>query len=57
MKILSVVGARPNFIKISPIINEIKNSCKIGNNLNFNLVHTGQHYDSNMSGNFFNQLG
>ena len=54
-KIIIVAGARPNFIKIAPIIHEIskpKNRKKI----NFYLVHTGQHYDRNMSGSFFNQL-
>ena len=51
MKILSVVGARPNFIKIAPIINKLNI-----NNINNKLVHTGQHYDENMSKIFFDQL-
>ena len=49
--IINVVGARPNFIKISPLIKEM-NRNKIPNY----LVHTGQHYDWNMSGTFFKQL-
>ena len=47
--IINVVGARPNFIKISPLIREM-NKNKIPNY----LVHTGQHYDWNMSGAFSN---
>ena len=51
-----IVGARPNFIKVSPIINAIKKSQKNGGNLLFRLVHTGQHYDPKLSGSFFEQL-
>ncbi|MBY9008352.1 MAG: UDP-N-acetylglucosamine 2-epimerase (non-hydrolyzing) [Candidatus Lokiarchaeota archaeon] len=51
-KIFLVAGARPNFIKIAPLINELKNS-----NIEFKLVHTGQHYDYNMSKVFFDDLG
>jgi UDP-N-acetylglucosamine 2-epimerase (non-hydrolysing) len=50
-----IAGARPNFIKISSIINAIKeknNGCDI----QFRLIHTGQHYDKNMSDSFFEQL-
>lgn len=46
-----VAGARPNFMKIAPIIHAIKDT-----NVKFNLVHTGQHYDKKMSGDFFEQL-
>jgi len=53
MKILAIVGARPNFIKIAPIMEEISKS----NHLSCSLLHTGQHYDSNMNGIFFGQLG
>jgi UDP-N-acetylglucosamine 2-epimerase (non-hydrolysing) len=53
MKIISVVGARPNFVKIAPIISEFKKHEKIEHL----LVHTGQHYDKNMSDVFFHQLG
>ena len=51
MKVVSVVGARPNFMKIAPIIEELnKNSVE---NI---LVHTGQHYSKNMSDSFFKDL-
>ncbi|WP_143962368.1 non-hydrolyzing UDP-N-acetylglucosamine 2-epimerase [Litoribacter populi] len=55
MKITIVAGARPNFMKIAPIIRAIKeeNNAKI----QFRLVHTGQHYDRKMSGDFFDELG
>ena len=54
MNIDLIAGARPNFIKIASIINAIHllNS----KDLNYRLVHTGQHYDENMSGSFFEQL-
>lgn len=52
MKIVCVVGARPNFMKIAPIIEEFKK-----NNINPLLVHTGQHYDKIMSDIFFEELG
>lgn len=51
MKIVSIVGTRPNFIKLSALIGEIKNH-KIGHI----LVHTGQHYDKGMSKLFFDDL-
>ncbi|MAG78279.1 UDP-N-acetylglucosamine 2-epimerase (non-hydrolyzing) [archaeon] len=52
MKIILVVGARPNFMKIAPIVDEVK---KRG--IEFLLVHTGQHYDDAMSETFFKDLG
>lgn len=52
-----IAGARPNFMKIAPIIDAIKAEQEAGVNINFRLVHTGQHYDKNMSGSFFEQLG
>lgn len=52
MKIINVVGARPNFMKIAPLIREM-NRVKEIEHL---LVHTGQHYDRNMSDSFFTQL-
>jgi UDP-N-acetylglucosamine 2-epimerase (non-hydrolysing) len=57
-KILSVVGARPNFMKIAAICEAIKafNSRSTVNNVEHVLVHTGQHYDANMSESFFNDL-
>ncbi len=47
----------PNFMKIAPIVDAIKASQGNGNNLKYRLIHTGQHYDVNMSGSFFEQLG
>ena len=51
-----IAGARPNFMKVAPIIHEIKKRKAEGVDINFSLVHTGQHYDRKMSGNFFEQL-
>ena len=53
MKIISVVGARPNFMKIAPFIKAIK---KYDKNIQHILVHTGQHYDDKMSQSFFEAL-
>ncbi len=52
-----IAGARPNFMKIAPIIHAIQAREKAGGRLRFRLVHTGQHYDEKMSGDFFRQLG
>jgi UDP-N-acetylglucosamine 2-epimerase (non-hydrolysing) len=57
MKIISVVGARPNFMKISPFIKEINKFNKSQNDsITHILVHTGQHYDDRMSKAFFKSL-
>ena len=56
MKITIVAGARPNFIKIAPIIHEIKKRKKGGAPISYRLVHTGQHYDKNLSDTFFEEL-
>ena len=57
MKHITIIaGARPNFMKVAPIINEIIKQKKSGFDINYSLVHTGQHYDKKMSGNFFKQL-
>ncbi|MGC1203674.1 MAG: UDP-N-acetylglucosamine 2-epimerase (non-hydrolyzing) [Flavobacteriaceae bacterium] len=56
MNITIVAGARPNFMKIAPIIEAIQNKKKNGFNINYRLVHTGQHYDKNLSGTFFEEL-
>jgi UDP-N-acetylglucosamine 2-epimerase (non-hydrolysing) len=53
-RILHVVGARPNFMKIAPIIEEM---AKYPDDFEQILVHTGQHYDANMSTIFFDELG
>jgi len=59
-----IAGARPNFMKIAPIIKEMERvngeSGKAKGSddyLEYRLIHTGQHYDRNMSGAFFEQLG
>ncbi len=52
MKIISVVGARPNFMKIAPLLREFERYKEIESI----LVHTGQHYDKKMSDSFFNEL-
>jgi UDP-N-acetylglucosamine 2-epimerase (non-hydrolysing) len=57
MKHITIVaGARPNFIKVAPIIRAIENKKTGGVDINYSLVHTGQHYDKKMSGDFFDQL-
>ena len=56
MKITIVAGARPNFIKIAPIIKAIEKKQNSGANVSFRLVHTGQHYDKNLSDTFFEEL-
>lgn len=53
MLITIVAGARPNFMKIAPIIKAIKKTKEQGIDVNYRLVHTGQHYDKKMSGDFF----
>jgi UDP-N-acetylglucosamine 2-epimerase (non-hydrolysing) len=57
MRVTIVAGARPNFMKIAPIIRAIRQANLNGANLAFRLVHTGQHYDKKMSQDFFDQLG
>jgi UDP-N-acetylglucosamine 2-epimerase (non-hydrolysing) len=69
MKVMSVVGARPNFMKVAPIIAAIREqntrtrmdppgagSAEECSHLQYVLVHTGQHYDEAMSGSFFKDL-
>ena len=62
MKITLIAGARPNFMKVAPIIKAIKafNGERLavsGEGISYRLVHTGQHYDKNMSDTFFEELG
>ncbi|MDZ7775718.1 MAG: UDP-N-acetylglucosamine 2-epimerase [Bacteroidales bacterium] len=62
MKIISVVGARPNFMKIAPFIKAIEQlnkeqGTKNKEQITHILVHTGQHYDVRMSESFFESLG
>lgn len=56
MRIDLIAGARPNFIKIASIINAIKIAQTNHQNIQFRLIHTGQHFDRNMSDSFFEQL-
>lgn len=59
MRIDIIAGARPNFMKIGPIIRQLKifNAAHPDRGFQFRLIHTGQHYDRNMSDSFFEQLG
>ena len=52
MHILHVVGARPNLMKVAPVLSALRQYPKIRQT----LIHTGQHYDTNMSDVFFEQL-
>ncbi|NOY86871.1 MAG: UDP-N-acetylglucosamine 2-epimerase (non-hydrolyzing) [Deltaproteobacteria bacterium] len=60
-KIVFIAGARPNFMKIAPIVKALERRRQggegRGGNLQVRIVHTGQHYDANMSGIFFRELG
>ena len=53
MKVIHVVGARPNFMKVGPVLDALKSYESVTQV----LLHTGQHYDANMSQIFFEQLG
>lgn len=52
-----IAGARPNFMKVAAIIRAMEARAAEGGALRYRLVHTGQHYDARMSGDFFSQLG
>ncbi|MFL5886417.1 MAG: UDP-N-acetylglucosamine 2-epimerase, partial [Thermoleophilaceae bacterium] len=54
MHTLSVVGTRPNFVKMAPVLAELRRRDPDGRHV---LVHTGQHYDRLMSEVFFEELG
>lgn len=56
MNITIIAGARPNFMKIAPIIHAVEKAKGEGKNIDYRLIHTGQHYDKKMSGDFFEQL-
>lgn len=51
-----IVGARPNFMKMAPIIEALRAARSRGAPLDWRLIHTGQHYDAEMSDNFFQEL-
>jgi UDP-N-acetylglucosamine 2-epimerase (non-hydrolysing) len=53
VNIFHIVGARPNFMKVAPVLNALKGRKDVAQT----LIHTGQHYDVNMSDVFFQQLG
>ena len=55
-KVTIIAGARPNFMKIAPIIHSILDANSKGVKIDYRLIHTGQHYDKNMSGSFFDEL-
>lgn len=57
MKVIIVAGARPNFMKIAPILDAFRPYRNSRSDLSVMLVHTGQHYDQNMSDGFFRDLG
>jgi UDP-N-acetylglucosamine 2-epimerase (non-hydrolysing) len=52
-----IAGARPNFMKIAPILDAFKRHQFEEKGIKFRLIHTGQHYDKNMSDTFFDELG
>jgi UDP-N-acetylglucosamine 2-epimerase (non-hydrolysing) len=60
-RILLVAGARPNFMKIAPVIETLRKYNRLqqrgSKRIGYRLVHTGQHYDTEMSGSFFRDLG
>jgi UDP-N-acetylglucosamine 2-epimerase (non-hydrolysing) len=56
MNITIIAGARPNFMKIAPIIHAIESIKDKGHSIKYRLVHTGQHYDEKMSNTFFKEL-
>ena len=57
MHITLIAGARPNFMKIAALVHAIEAAQQQGKNVQYSLVHTGQHYDKNMSDTFFEELG
>lgn len=52
-----IAGARPNFVKVAPIIAAIRKRADQGAPVSYRLIHTGQHYDPRLSAMFFAQLG
>jgi UDP-N-acetylglucosamine 2-epimerase (non-hydrolysing) len=53
MSLIIIAGARHNFLKIASIIHALQNNLIAKIHIKYRLIHTGQHYDKNMSGDFF----
>ncbi|MGI9543121.1 MAG: non-hydrolyzing UDP-N-acetylglucosamine 2-epimerase [Cyclobacteriaceae bacterium] len=56
MKVTLIAGARPNFMKIAPIVHALEQAKNDGQDLTYRLIHTGQHYDKKLSESFFKDL-
>lgn len=56
MKIVTILGARPQFIKAGTVSREILRQCELGAVIKEVIIHTGQHYDANMSDVFFEEM-
>ena len=56
MKIITILGARPQFIKAGSVSREILHQCESGADIQEVIIHTGQHYDANMSDVFFEEM-
>lgn len=56
MKLTLIAGARPNFMKIAPIMHALRKAKESGKDIEYRLVHTGQHYDEKLSQSFFRDL-
>ena len=52
-----IAGARPNFVKLAPVVEAIQEKKNDAIDIDYRIIHTGQHYDFEMSQSFFNQLG
>ena len=57
MLVTIVAGARPNFMKIAPIIRAIQSAREAGQDINYRLIHTGQHYDKKNERRIFQTIG
>ena len=56
MKIVTILGARPQFIKAGSVSREINHQIQLGTDIQEVIIHTGQHYDKNMSDSFFDDF-
>ncbi len=57
MNLTLVIGTRPNFVKMAAIVDELNRLIAVGEQWVYRLVHTGQHYDAAMSGDFMREIG